>query len=1318
MKRIGLVLSLILSYIISFGQTFVPSPGNNITVTIGGSQYKVFTPDDYATCDVNDLYFLVWFHGDGEETASSTENTVMGKWVKSGGPWNGKVLLNNGDTARLIIFSIPHYGAQPGKYGAAIKDALRSFSRLGVSLNGTAAVPNSHFSIGGFSGGPGRAISWLRDDTVAVRSMFKRGVFISPTWISAPYTWSNSGNWFVFWNRDDPNGGTPSAAAVGLYQNLSGTKDSLSISVPGCHCNTIWDSAMTITGLNSHTGGTALTNRIRRLIDPDDGIGVPVNQPPVANAGTNQTITLPTSSVTVNGSASYDPDGTIVGYLWEQVVGPTSATIVSPTSVSTSINGLSVEGTYVFRLTVTDNDGASSNDEVTITVQTAPAYGFQIGTQIEKTFNGKKFLLFVPDTLQLPTRKYFFVFNMVDSSGKDKAYAESRGLAKKIANGWPGYQRLESGDTAFFTVATQIDGITLKNDMENVLQWCLDSLPRHLFDTSKRHRNIMTAIGHGAREQIRYMMNKFGELGQGGALKFRDAFLNFTPIAASDYGSVVSSTGWVTMKQPFRSWWWHGTSAGYPYLSLYTTWAYDSALKYNGYPDTKITGVSGVGYNSTLFDSAYSSNGSTPDNNVFVWWADSVFVPPYYPPTHKIELSPDMMFDLVGTIGKATHKLVDGDTTESAYPNFTDGYIISEYYTEGIWLMLDSFINTPKVRVFNANSIGVKLGVQFFYGNSDTSRHSDIYWGNLPNNQWAYIDSFNTRQYSDSIRWVKLYINGVANELREIQLYGNTLGPAPNILPAASAEPDDPGKFFQGLGKYDSDSLFDDAAHSIRLQYSMNWIDTAKSAAYGGTWTNGRTIGFAQRYGNSELSTFAPAKRNGKDFWMYLADTRVAFENPLGNPHGKDMPIGADSTDPASWVYVKETHFMAAAWFGFNPDVNTDGFTMTDVVGNQKGRGYFRYMEVGNEDGQWWNGSKRFHSPRVQYLKVRAGYQGIKEADPNMKVIFGSQPGLNPSRFKSFWFVHHWYFPNEPFPADAFAFNEYCTNAGGQHVGTTHGISPEQFRLRAKLDSNIAIRNKYYPGLELFLTEFGYDGNFYRKTGGNLDTVNHNSNYQVPDVVGVTREITKSRWTMREYEHIAASRWSRAMQYTKKNIPGGDFSATGFTYDIELSGNPSTYLPAYMQPFCGSRWTTGGWVTLPTEFYWYMTTRSYRLANYNAWATVITEGDSTGVWVQRYTHVTNPDSLIYTVWLGTHDNSTTSNYEITIPNVVSATLVTPAIGNKFGTETPLTVNGDKVTIPTVTEDVQYLLIKTSSGPAPTSHEMKVRGRKIIYIPRN
>jgi hypothetical protein len=82
---------------------------------------------------------------------------------------------------------------------------------------------------------------------------------------------------------------------------------------------------------------------------------------PVANAGGNQSITLPTSSLTLSGSAS---TGTITSYAWTKVSGPNTPTIASATSVSTMVSGL-IAGTYVFQLSV---NGGASTSQATVTV--------------------------------------------------------------------------------------------------------------------------------------------------------------------------------------------------------------------------------------------------------------------------------------------------------------------------------------------------------------------------------------------------------------------------------------------------------------------------------------------------------------------------------------------------------------------------------------------------------------------------------------------------------------------------------------------------------------------------------------------------------------------------------------------------------------------------------------------------------------------------------------------------------------------------------------------------------------------------------------
>jgi Polysaccharide lyase/PKD domain len=110
------------------------------------------------------------------------------------------------------------------------------------------------------------------------------------------------------------------------------------------------------------------------------------NQSPVVNAGNAQTITLPISSVTLNGSAT-DADGTVASYLWTKVSG-TGGTITSPNTAATTVTGLTA-GSYVFNLKATDNAGASGNKTVTITVNsgttTPPPTGGNYGTLLYST---------------------------------------------------------------------------------------------------------------------------------------------------------------------------------------------------------------------------------------------------------------------------------------------------------------------------------------------------------------------------------------------------------------------------------------------------------------------------------------------------------------------------------------------------------------------------------------------------------------------------------------------------------------------------------------------------------------------------------------------------------------------------------------------------------------------------------------------------------------------------------------------------------------------------------------------------------------------
>ncbi|MEZ8036617.1 glycosyl hydrolase family 18 protein [Vibrio crassostreae] len=94
----------------------------------------------------------------------------------------------------------------------------------------------------------------------------------------------------------------------------------------------------------------------------------PVNRKPTAAAGADQAVEGP-ASVSLDGSASKDSDGTIASYVWSQVSG-TAVTLANANAAVASFDVVEVaqQETLTFSLTVTDNEGATSTDTVVVTV--------------------------------------------------------------------------------------------------------------------------------------------------------------------------------------------------------------------------------------------------------------------------------------------------------------------------------------------------------------------------------------------------------------------------------------------------------------------------------------------------------------------------------------------------------------------------------------------------------------------------------------------------------------------------------------------------------------------------------------------------------------------------------------------------------------------------------------------------------------------------------------------------------------------------------------------------------------------------------------
>ena len=103
-----------------------------------------------------------------------------------------------------------------------------------------------------------------------------------------------------------------------------------------------------------------------------------VNEAPVADAAADATEVDQGATVTLDGSASHDPDtGDVLSFAWVQSDGSGHGVTLSDASaaqpVFTAPTGLSEDAALVFTLTVTDTGGLSSTDTVAVTVYAQPA---------------------------------------------------------------------------------------------------------------------------------------------------------------------------------------------------------------------------------------------------------------------------------------------------------------------------------------------------------------------------------------------------------------------------------------------------------------------------------------------------------------------------------------------------------------------------------------------------------------------------------------------------------------------------------------------------------------------------------------------------------------------------------------------------------------------------------------------------------------------------------------------------------------------------------------------------------------------------------
>lgn len=269
----------------------------------------------------------------------------------------GNVLIWRGDDDMeyaYLDFTFPFYGVR--------------YDRLFVSANGFLSFTD--YTWGSFfnptmpsAGRPNAVIAPFWDDLVG-STVYQVTDGVAPnrrTTIA----------WYKAKHYDAPTAGSI-AFQVSLYESTGEVVlryNNVSFGNPA-----IDKGASATVGVEDETGTAASLVSFNQAILADQTairlIPVVGNITPDASAGPDQTVNSKTKTVTLNGSASKDQDGSIVAYQWRQVSGPSVSLANANKAVASFSLPKSVKypATLVFELTVTDDKAAQSSDTVTVTI--------------------------------------------------------------------------------------------------------------------------------------------------------------------------------------------------------------------------------------------------------------------------------------------------------------------------------------------------------------------------------------------------------------------------------------------------------------------------------------------------------------------------------------------------------------------------------------------------------------------------------------------------------------------------------------------------------------------------------------------------------------------------------------------------------------------------------------------------------------------------------------------------------------------------------------------------------------------------------------
>lgn len=537
--------------------------------------------------------------------------------------------------------------------------------------------------------------------------------------------------------------------------------------------------------------------------------------------------------------------------------------------------------------------------------------------------------------------------------------------------------------------------------------------------------------------------------------------------------------------------------------------------------------------------------------------------------------------------------------------------------------------------------------------------------------------SWRSMTISDTTRFLKIkFLSNQAN-VAEMVFYGQALGTGADTPPQPVNMPQLPMGKFIGINGFvdDPHNILTSAAGTLREYHRWQWNDGDSDTSQ-------------PAYPNNELA-FNPSYVPSFNFDQYYGDLHqngvtVSPVIQASAPYlwqGRDPEVkpylpGADGTVPATYADHADLMFQYAARYGSNTLADSLLRLRSDQP-RVSGLGYLQYIENWNEPEKWWRGTEGQFKPFEFAAMCSADYDGhegamgnkvgVKNADPNFKLVMGGLAGLNLDYLKA---MKLWsdYNRSTGFPADVLNFHHYSNDSPSKFQTPNTGISPEANSLKAKLQKLVAYRDKWLPGKEIWLSEFGYD-------------THPNSPQGAPAIGPYDEKEVQAQWLVRSFLEIAASGIDRAMMYMSRDVNAGNdrkYSSSGLTREKWNQHQPKK------------------------SFYYHSTFRNI-LKNYR-FKQELPSGDAR-VNLYEFEHLSG-DSVTYALWCNTSEALVLPQFKVRINGKSPAHYLQLRDGQLTPADSTIYLQNDSVTVP-VSERPVFIKTVALDSVAPQASARNV-----------